>query len=195
MKTIRRFALAVATVATVGTVAVLGLSTTSFGATLLRHSAHSLIVNASAGGGGGGGGGGMSLAISPSASILAKVDLVVHVTYTCDQMFDPFTGQPVPASQTSGTLFVSAQERSGSKVANGNGQATTQPACDAIPGFFAGTPNQADVVLSTSGAPFKSGSGVAQVVFANACENAGFTSFGPPPCDSGQSSPTVVAIK
>jgi len=189
MKTIRRFALALATVATVGTVAVLGLSTTSFGAGVLRHT----VVNAHAGGIGGGVGG-MTLTISPNASILAKVDLVVHVTYTCDQMYDPSTGMPVTASQTSGTLFVSAQERSGSKVADGNGQTSIQPACDAIPGFFSGTQNQADVVVTASGAPFKKGSGVAQA-FGSVCENGGFTSFGPPPCDSGQSNPTVIAIK
>jgi hypothetical protein len=192
MKTIRRYALALATVATVGTVAVLGLSATPFGAIVLRNATHNVVLNARAGGIGGQGA--MNLTISPSASVLARVNLVVHVTYTCDQMYDPFTGMPVPASQTSGSLFVSAQQRSGSRVANGNGGANVQPACDAIPGFFSGTQNQADIVVSASGAPFKNGSGVAQVS-GNVCENGGFTSFGQPACDSGQSNPTVIAIK
>ena len=55
MKILRRFALAFATVATVGTGSVLAFSTTSFGAAMLRTVGHNLVVTARAGGGGGGG--------------------------------------------------------------------------------------------------------------------------------------------
>jgi hypothetical protein len=190
MKTVRRFALAVAMVATIGTGAVLAFSTTSFGAAFLRQATHGLIVNANAGAFGGN----MTLTISPNASLLARVDAVVTVTYTCDQLYDPFFGFPVPASQTSGNINVSVQQRSGHLAANGNGGTSTMPACDAIPGFFSGTVNSTDVVVAASGAAFKKGSAVAQA-FGSACENGGFTSFGPPPCDSGQSASTVISIR
>src|SRR2546427_13241225 len=120
MKTLRRFAVVLATVATVGTGAVLALSTTSFGAALLRHASHSLVVTAQAGGGGGGGGGGtMTLNVSTSAGLIGKVDAGVHGTFVCDQIFDPFTGFPVPASQLSGALFFSVQQRGRDGGANG----------------------------------------------------------------------------
>ena len=188
MKILRRFALAFATVATVGTGSVLAFSTTSFGAAMLRTVGHNLVVTARAGGGGGGGT--MTITIT-GATLVARVDASVHLTYVCDQMYDPSTGAPVPASQTSGNIFVSMQERVGSSVANGGGSTTITPACDRTP-FFAGTQNQADVLVMPSGAPFKKGTAVAQA-FGSACET-GFVSFGPPPCDSGQSDPTVVTI-
>src|SRR3989442_1264573 len=102
-------------------------SRTSCGAGFLRNASHNLFVDASAGGGGGGGT--MTITIT-GATLVARVDAVVHVTYVCDQLFDPFTGFPVPASETSGNIFVSMQERVGSSVANGNGGASTMPACD-----------------------------------------------------------------
>lgn len=187
MKTLRRFALALVTVGTVGTGAVLALSTTSFGAAMLRSAGHSFVVTARAGGGGT-----MTVNVSTSATLLAKVDAVVHVTFTCDQIFDPFTGFPVPASQLSGNIFVSAQQRVGNSVANGNGSASVQPSCDRTP-FFAGTPNQADVVVTPFGASFKNGTAVAQA-FGSVCETGGISSGGPPPCDFGQSDPTVISI-
>ena len=189
MKVLRRSALALATVATIGTGAILALSTTSFGAAFLRHASHNLFVDASAGGGGGGGT--MTITIT-GATLVARVDAVVHVTYVCDQLFDPFTGFPVPASETSGNIFVSMQERVGSSVANGNGGASTMPACDRTP-TFSGTPNQVDVLVAPSGAPFKKGTAVAQA-FGSACENPSFSSGGVGPCDSGQSDPTVITI-
>lgn len=193
MKTLRRFAVVLATVATVGTGAVLALSTTSFGAALLRHASHSLVVTAQAGGGGGGGGGGtMTLNVSTSAVLIGKVDAVVHVTFVCDQIFDPFTGFPVPASQLSGSIFVSVQQRVGNGVANGNGGSSIQPSCDRT-FFFPGTPNQVDVLVTPFGASFKNGTAVAQA-FGNVCETGGFSSGGPGPCDFGQSDPTVISI-
>lgn len=190
MKTLRRFALALATLATVGAGATLALSTTSFGAAMLRAAGHNLIVTARAGGGGGGGT--MTLTVSPNATLLGKVDAVVHVTYVCDQIFDPFTGFPVPASQTAGNINVSVQQRVGNSVADGFGSATTMPACDRT-FFFAGTQNTVDVVVPAFNASFKGGVAVAQAS-GNACET-GFVSFGPPPCDFGQSDSTVITIK
>jgi hypothetical protein len=195
MKTLRRFVVVLATVATVGTGAVLALSATSFGAAFLRQAGHNIVVTAQAGlpPTGGGGGGSMTLTVSTSAKLLAKVDAVVHVTYVCDQIFDPFTGSPVPASQLSGNIFVSAQQRVGNSVANGNGSSSVQPACDRTP-FFAGTPNQVDVLVTPFGASFKNGTAVAQA-FGNVCETGGFFSGGQGPCDSGQSNPTVISIR
>jgi hypothetical protein len=189
MKILRRFALTFATVATVGAGSVLALSTTSFGAAMLRTVGHNFVVTARAGGGGGGGGT-MTITVT-GATLVARVDASVHVTYVCDQMYDPSTGAPVPASQTSGNIFVSMQERVGNSVANGGGSTEIHPACDRTP-FFAGTQNQADVLVAPNGAPFKKGTAVAQA-FGSACET-GFVSFGQPPCDSGQSDPTVVTI-
>jgi len=189
MKLLRRSALALATVATIGTGAVLALSTTSFGAAFLRHASHNLVVDARAGGGGGGGT--MTITIT-GASLVARVDASVHVTYVCDQMYDPFTGAPVPASETSGSMSVTVQQRVGNSVANGFGNANIMPACDRTP-FFAGTPNSVDVLAMANGAPFKKGSAVAQA-FGNACENPSFSSGGFGPCDSGQSDPTVITI-
>src|SRR5256886_929089 len=153
MKILRRFALAFATVATVGTGSVLAFSTTSFGAAMLRTVGHNLVVTARAGGGGGGGT--MTITIT-GATLVARVDASVHLTYVCDQMYDPSTGAPVPASQTSGNIFVSMQERVGSSVANGGGGTTTTPPRDRAP-FFSRTQNQADVLGMPSGAPFKKG--------------------------------------
>ena len=194
MKTLRRFALALATVATVGTGAVLALSTTSFGAAMLRSAGHSLVVTARAGGGGGGGGGAgtMTLNVSTSAEVLGKVDAVVHVTFVCDQIFDPFFGFPVPASQLSGSIGVSAQQRVGNGVANGFGNTSVQPACDRT-FFFPGTLNQADVVVTPFGASFKNGTAVAQA-FGSVCEIGVITSGGPGPCDFGQTNMVVISI-
>jgi hypothetical protein len=183
MKVLRRFALSIATLATVGTGSVLALSTTSFGAAMLRNVGNNLLVTARAEGT-------MTITIT-GANLVARVDALVHVTYVCDQMYDPATGAPVPASQTSGTMFVSMQQRVGKSVANGQGYTTITPACDRTP-TFAGTQNHVDVLVAPNGAAFRKGSAVAQA-FGNACET-GFVSFGPPPCDSGQSDPTVVTI-
>src|SRR3989440_10093181 len=142
MKILRRFALAFATVATVGTGSVLAFSTTSFGAAMLRTVGHNLVVTARAGGGGGGGT--MTITIT-GATLVARVDASVHLTYVCDQMYDPSTGAPVPASQTSGNIFVSMQERVGSSVANGGGSANNNPP-PAPTAFFPGTPKQADLL-------------------------------------------------
>jgi hypothetical protein len=192
MKIVRRFAIATATIATIGTGAVLALSTTSFGAAFLQHASHNLVVNANAGGGGGGGGT-MTLTVSPDATLLGKVDAVVHVTYVCDQLFDPFTGFPVPASETSGNISVSVQQRVGNSVADGFGSTSTMPACDRTP-FFAGTTNSADVVVMPFSASYKNGTAVA-TAFGSACESASFTSGGFGPCDFGQSDSTVISIK
>lgn len=191
MKALRRFALVIATVATVGAGATLALSTTSFGAAVLRTAGHNLIVTARAGGGGGGGGT-VTLTVSPNATLLGKVDAVVHVTYVCDQIFDPFTGFPVPASQTAGNISVTVQQRVGNSVAEGFGSASTMPACDRT-FFFPGTQNTADVVVMPFGASFKSGTAVAQAS-GSACDTS-FVSFGPPPCDFGQTGSTVISIK
>lgn len=193
MKTVRRFALALATVATVGTGAILALSTTSFGAAMLRSAGHNLVVTARAGGGGGGGGAGtMTLNVSTSATVLGKVDAVVHLTFVCDQIFDPFSGFPVPASQLSGSINVSVQQRVGNGVANGFGSTNIQPACDRT-FFFSGTTNHADVVVTPFGAALKNGTAVAQA-FGMVCETGGITSFGPGPCDFGQSNSVVISI-
>jgi hypothetical protein len=188
MKALRRFALAFATVATVGTGATLAVSATPVGASLLRAAGHNLVVTAHAGPIGGGGT--MTITIT-GATLVGKVDAIAHVDYVCDQMYDPFTGQPVTASQTSGNMSVSIQQKVGSSVANGFGSASITPACDRTP-TFAGTPNHVDVLVAPNGAAYRKGTAVAQA-FGQACES-GFVSFGPPPCDSGQSDPTVITI-
>lgn len=194
MKLLRRFALALATVATVGTGAVLALSTTSFGAVMLRTAGHGLVVTARAGGGGGGGGAGtMTLSVSTTAELLGKVDGVVQVTFVCDQIFDPFTGFPVPASQLSGSINVQLTQRVGNGAANGFGSTGVSPSCDRTP-FFAGTKNSTEVVVTPFSATFKNGTAVAQA-FGNVCETGGFVSGGPGPCDFGQTNPTVISVK
>src|SRR2546430_3251900 len=146
MKILRRFALAFATVATVGTGSVLAFSTTSFGAAMLRNVGHSLVVTARAGGGGGGGT--MTITIT-GATLVARVDASVHLTYVCDQMYDPSTGAPVPASQTSGNIFVSMQERVGSSVANGGGSTNNTPPPAPTP-FFSAPQNHTDAPVMPS---------------------------------------------
>src|SRR5919204_335364 len=188
MKLFRRFALAFATVATLGTVSVLALSTTSAGSSLLRSAGRHLVVTADAGGGGLGGT--MTITIT-GATLTGRVDATAHIDYVCDQMYDAF-GFPVPASQTSGYMNVSIQQRVGNGVANGYGSANIQPACDRT-FYFSGTTNHVDVLVMAFGSPFKKGTAVAQAN-GQACGTGGFTSFGPPPCDSGQSDPTVLTI-
>src|SRR2546430_17500218 len=116
MKILRRFALAFATVATVGTGSVLAFSTTSFGAAMLRNVGHNLVVTARAGGGGGGGT--MTITIT-GATLVARVDAALPLPYVCGQMYDPSTRAPGSASQTSGNILVSMQERGGRSGANG----------------------------------------------------------------------------
>src|SRR5438094_10118823 len=108
---------------------------------MLRTGGHNLVVTARAGGGGGGGT--MTITIT-GATLVARVDASVHLTYVCDQMYDPSTAAPVPASQTSRNIFVSMQERVGSAVANGGAGTTITPACDPTP-FFTRTHTHADL--------------------------------------------------
>src|SRR2546430_3624979 len=124
MKILRRFALAFATVATVGTGSVLAFSTTSFGAAMLRNVGHNLVVTARAGGGGGGGT--MTITIT-GATLVARRGASFHLTYLCDQMYEPSTGAPAPASQPSRNIVASMQERAGSSVAKRGGGTANYP--------------------------------------------------------------------
>src|SRR2546430_12885696 len=108
MKILRRFALAFATVATVGTGSVLAFSTTSFGAAMLRNVGHNLVVTARAGGGGGGGT--MTITIT-GATLVAPVDPSVQLTHVSAPRYYPTTRAPGPASQTSRNHFGSMPPR------------------------------------------------------------------------------------
>jgi len=190
MKVLQRLSLALATVATVGTGATLGLSTTSFGAALLGTASRGLVMTANAGGGGGGGA--MTLTVAPNAELLGKVDAVVTVNYVCDQLFDPFTGLPVLPGGVSGFINVQVSQRVGNGVANGFGGASVTPACDRSP-TFPGTVNTATVTVTPFSDSFKNGTAVGQAS-GQVCETA-FSSFGPGNCDFGQSASTVISIK
>lgn len=195
MKLLRRFTLGAATTATIGAVAILALSSTPAGTALLRSAGNNLVVTANAGGGGGGGfGGNMALNVAPSATLVGKVDATVHVTYTCDAIFDPFTGQFVTPFGLSGQIFVQVQQRVGNSVANGQGVANIQPGMAECDGGVSLNPtvNSVDVSVTPYGASLKNGTAEAQA-FGNICETS-FSSFGPGPCDSGQSSLTTISI-
>jgi hypothetical protein len=183
---VKRFALAAATATTIGAVSILALSSTSFGSAMLRSASHNLMLTAHAGGYGGGGN--MNLTISPNASILAKVDAVVQVSYSCDELFDAY-GNVAQPYEVSGFLNVQVSQKSGSSAASGYGSANlTNVSC------FPGAVNTATVTVTPYNAPFKNGTAVAQA-YAQVCSNGGFSSFGPGPCDTGQTDSTVINIK
>src|SRR2546430_16827879 len=102
MKILRRFALAFATVATVGTGSVLAFSTTSFGAAMLRTVGHNLVVTARAGGGGGGGT--MTITIA-GATLVARVDASVPLTLFFGPKYAPSTRAPGSGSPTTVDIF------------------------------------------------------------------------------------------
>src|SRR2546430_9499509 len=97
MKILRRFALAFATVATVGTGSVLAFSTTSFGAAMLRNVGHNLVVTARAGGGGGGGT--MTITIT-GATLVAPADASLPPPPFFGPMYDTTTRAPGSAMPT-----------------------------------------------------------------------------------------------
>jgi hypothetical protein len=184
---VKRFALAAATATTIGAVSILALSSTSFGSAMLRSASHNLMLTAHAGGGGGGGN--MYLTISPNASLLGKVAADVQVTYSCDELFDAY-GNIAQPYEVSGNLYLQVTQRTGNSAATGSAFANlTNVSC------FPGAVNTADAVVTPTGASFKNGTAVAQVLFASVCSNGGYSSFGPGPCDSGQTNATVISIK
>jgi len=188
---LKRSAIALSTVVTVGLVAVVALSSTAGGQAALRSATSKLSVTAEAAGGGGGGAG-VNLTINPDATLVAKLAASVSVSYTCQPIFDPNTGGLDVVMGSSVFSFV--QERTGGKtVANGSGVTNGIAICDGL------TVNQATVLVTPdvfpASGPFKNGTAIAtaQVI---ACPSSPVSSLGiPPPCDFGSAGPTIVSIK
>ena len=196
MFNLKRSAIALSTVLTVGLIAVVALSSTAPGAAALRLATGKLSVAAHAAGGGGGGAGINNLTIVSPATLTAKLAATVTVTYICQPSFDPTTGGLDVIMSSS--AFVSVQERTGGKtVANGSGVANGQAVCDE---FLVTKPTVNSVtilvqpdVFPASG-PFKNGTALASVNVV-ACPISFNASGFPPPCDFGSAGPTVISIK
>ena len=184
----KRLAMVLSSALTVGVGAVLVLSATAPAA--LRTVANNLTVAAHAAGGGGGGGGIITLTISPTASLTAKLAATVSVNYTCQPIIDPISG----GFQTSmsSALAVQVLQRQGKVVAHGSGFSNGTATCDNT------TVNHATVVVTPdiwpSSPPFKHGTALASVN-ASACSDI---LVGSPPffsCDFGNAGPTAISIK
>jgi hypothetical protein len=193
---LKRSAIALSTVLTVGLIAVVALSSTAPGAAALRLATGKLSVAAHAAGGGGGGAGVDNLTIASPATLVAKLAASVTVTYTCQPVFDPTTGgfDVIMSSST----FVSVQERTGGKtVANGSGVANGTAVCDE---FLVATPTVNTVTMLVqpdtfpASGPFKNGTALASVNVV-ACPISFNASGFPPPCDFGSAGPTIISIK
>jgi hypothetical protein len=195
MFNLKRSAIALSSVLTVGLVAVVALSSTGSGAAALRLATSHLSVNAKAAGGGGGVGVD-NLAFAPDGSLVAKLAVNVTISYTCQPQFDFNTGgfDVIMSSQA----FVSVQEKTGHTAASGQGIANGTAVCDE---FLNPTPtvNTMTVLVQPSSfplsGPFKNGTGLASVSVV-ACPNTFVASGGfPPPCDFGSAGPTIISIK
>ncbi|HYT12746.1 MAG TPA: hypothetical protein VEL12_08160 [Candidatus Nitrosopolaris sp.] len=196
MFNLKRSAIALSTVVTVGLVAVVALSSSASGQAALRQATSKLSVTAQAAGGGGGAGID-NITFAPNSSLVAKLAVNVTVSYICQPVFDPTTGGEdiIMGSQ----VFVSLQERTGGKtVANGSGVAFGTAVCDE---FLTPTPTvntmtvlvQPDAFASNS-VPFKNGSALASAQII-ACPTSFNSSGFPPPCDFGSAGPTIISIK
>jgi hypothetical protein len=150
-------------------------------------------VSMSAQAAGGGGGVGIdNLAISPSASLVAKLAVSVTVTYTCRPVFDPSTN--TFDVNMSSSAFVFVQEKTGHTAASGSAIANGTAVCDET---LTPTPtlNTITVLVEPNtnpiSGPFKNGTGLASTSVV-ACP----TSFGfPLPCDFGNAGPSIISIK
>ena len=189
----KRLAVALSSALTLGVGAILVMSATAPGATALRAVAGNLTVAAHAAGGGGGLGGVVSLTIAPTALLTAKLAATVSVSYTCQPIVDPITGN-VETSLLS-NLFVQVLQKQGKVVAHGSGFSNGTAICDNT------TVNQASVVVvpdiypGFSSPPLKHGAALASVN-ASACETVPPTSSSPfVPCDFGSAGPTAISIK
>jgi len=194
---LKRSAIALSTVVTVGLVAVVALSSTAGGQAALREATSKFSVTAHAAGGGGCCGGVDGLTISSPASLVAKLAVNVDVSYMCQPIFDPTTGGSV--TDLGASVFASLQERTGGKtVANGQGIVNATAVCDE---GINPTPtvNHATVLVTPyaffpASPPFKNGTAIANVQVI-ACANIFAGSGGPPTCDSGSAGPTIITVK
>ena len=201
MSKIRRSAIALTSALTLSVGSILALSMTAPGAAALRAIANHLVVVAHAGGGPGGFGGGViSITMSPKAELTAKLAATISVTYTCQPIVDPSTGNLdviLPSF-----FFAQVEQREAKSIAHGSGFANGTAVCDqGIPGVTP-TVNQANIVVipdffpGFTSLPFKHGVALASV-FGNACPNLPPSTSPPffPPCDFGSAGPAAVSIK
>ncbi len=201
MFNLRRSAIALTSVLALSVGSILALSMTAPGAAALRSIANHLVVAAHAGGGPGGGGGGiMSITISPKAELTAKLAATIFVSYTCQPVFDPTTGNMDVILSSS--FFAQVLQKEGKSIAHGSGFSNATAVCDeGIPGVTP-TVNQASIVVvpdfspGFTSLPFKHGAALASVN-GNACANLPPSTSPPffPPCDFGFAGPSAVSIK
>jgi len=175
-------------------VTAVALSSTASGSAALRFAAGRLGVTAYAAGGGGSGGGIDHLTIS-RAELTAKLAVTLTVTYMCQPVFDPNTGQLDVFFSSFQNAFL--QERTGKTVANGSGFGNGTAICDE---GLTSTPtvNQATILVTPdvfpASGPFKNGAALATVqVFA--CPNVFVASGVPPPCEFGSLNNAIISIK
>ena len=190
MRNPKRLAMAISSALTIGVGAVLVLAATAPGATALRAVSNNLAVAVHAAIGGGGV---ITLTISPSASLTAKVAATVSVSYTCPPVVDPMTG--MSESNLLSSLYVQVVQKQGKVVAHGSGFSNGTAICDNT------TVNRATVVVvpdlypGFSSPPLKHGAALASVS-ASACEATPPVSSTPfTPCDFGNAGPTAISIK
>jgi hypothetical protein len=192
---IKRSAIALSTVVTVGLVAVVALSSSASGQAALRQATSKLSVTAQAAGGGGAAGID-NITFAPNSPLVAKLAVNVTVSYICQPVFDPTTGgQDIIMSSQ---VFVSVQERTGGKtVADGQGVGFGTAVCDE---FLIPTPtvNTMTILVQPTSfpasGPFKNGSALASANII-ACPTSFNSSGFPPPCDFGSAGPTIISIK
>lgn len=194
MFNLKRSAIALSSVLTVGLVAVVALSSTGSGAAALRLATSHLSVTAKAAGGGGGFGVDNISIVSP-APLVAKLAVNVTVSYTCQPLFDPSTGgiDVVMSSQT----FVSVQEKTGKTAASGQNVGFGTAICDE---FLVPTPtvNTMTILVTpdtfSGSGPFKNGTALG-TVNVTACPISFNASGFPPPCDNGLAQGVIFSIK
>ena len=164
---------------TLGVAGVLVLAGTAPGASALRAVANNLTVAAQAAGGVGV----VSITITPTASLTAKLAVTTSVSYTCD---------PVGGGTLTSNVVVQVVERSGKNVAHGTGMSNGTPICDNLTVNHATVVVIPDTFFNTS-VPFKRGTALA-TVNVSACSTV-VVSGSTGGCDFGSAGPTTISIK
>jgi hypothetical protein len=188
----KRLVTVLSTALTLGVGAVLVVSATAPGSTLLRNIANNVTTTAHAAGGGGGGSGVITVSINSTGSLVGKLGAGVSVSYTCQPVFDPTFGTPI--INLSSNLFVQVEQRQGKVIAHGSGFTSGNAICDNVTVNHATVVAVPDLYPGFTSPPFKKGVALA-TVNAFACATSTVTS--PPfiPCDFGNAGPAAVSLK
>ena len=187
----KRLATVLSSALTLGVGAVLVVSATAPGSTLLRNIANNVTTTAHAAGGGGGSGV-ITVSIDPTGSLVGKLGAGVSVSYTCQPVFDPNSNTLI--TNLSSNLFVQVQQRQGKAIAHGSGFTNGNAICDNLTVNHATVVAVPDLYPGFTSPPFKKGVALASVN-AFACATSTVTSPPFTPCDFGNAGPAAVSLK